>query len=227
MGFFRWFGGASRAAVRVGGDGLVRPGRDSRARDTLEAQTETPLDDEARVLVERIRAGDTSAFDTFYLTYFDRVWRFASRSLRSGDVAADVAQEVFAGVWMRRETWEPRISLDAYLFRAVRNRVISLARHAASTDAMITKVGDATPALGTHRPAPDESAESDDALERLRHAIDALTERQREAVLLLCDRDLNQVEIAAVLGVSEAAVRKLLAHARERLRPVLESMRAP
>jgi len=234
MRFRLWFGGRPGAADGSRGGAVPGSGGASRARarESLERTDHSgsaSLDATTHALVTRIRAGDSAAFDTIYTDYFERLWRFAYQSVHSRDVAIDVVQDVFTDVWVRRASWEPT-SVSAYLFRAVRNRLVSRRRHettvaSAVTDAAV-QYGD-VPALGAPALPPDDDVASRDMDIRLRHAIDQLTERQRAAVLLRWDQGLNSVETAAVLGVSEAAVRKLLAHARERLEPVIRERRTP
>lgn len=237
MRFRLWFGGRpdtadrSRGASHSGSGGASR----ARARESLKETAEafpalSPVDAQTADQIARIRSGDTAAFDVMYSAYFERLWRFAYQYVRSREAAIDLVQDVFADVWIRREAWAPA-SVSAYLFRAVRNRVVSMRRHDRTVESVHARSGDTTdeipPALGARLPSPDDMAASRDLDERLRRAIDGLTERQRAAVLLRWDQELNAVETAAVLGVSEAAVRKLLAHARARLQPLLDVTREP
>jgi len=219
-----WFGNRPDTTDAFDGDSSRRDAA-RRARDTLEPAH--ALDATSNALVARIRQGDVAAFNEVYLTYFERLWRLAYRYLRSRDAAADLVQDIFADVWMRHATWDPHGSFDAYLFRAVRNRVVSLHRHTAVRDALPATTGDEVPALGSLGEAADEHVTQADVLARIRHAIDRLTERQRAATLLRWEHDVSYVDIGLILGISEAAVRKLLAHARERLRPLLDELGTP
>jgi len=219
-----WCGNWWRAAEsQDGGTSRGRSASRAGARESLERAEAS--DRRTHALVGRVRHGDQSAFDELYLTHFDALWRFAYRYTRSGDAASDVVQDVFTDLWMRRAEWAPRTSIDAYLFRAIRNRVISARRHAETVD-RVTWSGVANDSGPSEDDGPARRTEHDDAMAQLRTAIDRLTERQRAAVLLRWEHELNSVETAAVLGVSEAAVRKLLRHAAEQLRPVIETFRA-
>jgi RNA polymerase sigma-70 factor (ECF subfamily) len=237
MRFRLWFGGRpdtagrSRGGSHSGSDGASRaPARESLKETAKASPAILPADAETADRIARIQSGDTAAFDAMYSAYFERLWRFAYQYVRSREAAIDLVQDVLADVWIRREAWSPT-SVSAYLFRAVRNRVVSMRRHDRTVETVHTLRGDTgddiPPALGARLPSPDDAAASRDLDERLRRAIDGLTERQRAAVLLRWDQELNSVETAAVLGVSEAAVRKLLAHARERLQPLLDATREP
>jgi len=69
--------------------------------------------------------------------------------------------------------------------------------------------------------AVDTLAERDELVRLVRDAVHALPERQRLAMLLYLDDELTPPEIAAALGVTPVAVRKLLAKATNRMRDAL------
>src|SRR5206468_691304 len=59
-------------------------------------------------LVDRIRAGDMDAFETLYRSYWQPLYAFAFRYVRSKPDAEDVTQEVFLRIWRGRADWLPR-----------------------------------------------------------------------------------------------------------------------
>jgi RNA polymerase sigma factor (sigma-70 family) len=73
-------------------------------------------------------------------------------------------------------------------------------------------------------PGPAEAAELADLAARVRTAIDGLAKGQREAVLLFYLQGLNQLEVAAELGISPGAVKARLHQARAALAPRLAQM---
>src|SRR6266516_913233 len=51
------------------------------------------------VWVDRIRAGDVDAFEALYRTYWQRLYAFAFRYVRSKEDAEEVVQDVFFRIW--------------------------------------------------------------------------------------------------------------------------------
>src|SRR5438093_250782 len=84
--------------------------RDDGSRDAAE-----------RAWVDRIRAGDLDAFEALYRAYWQPLYTFAFRYVRSKHDAEDVAQEVFFRIWRGRSEWLPAGAVRNYLFLAVRN----------------------------------------------------------------------------------------------------------
>lgn len=80
-----------------------------------------PTSAEDRVL-QRVRRGDTSAFDPLYRQHHDDLVGFARSLTRCRDDAEDVVAEAFARVLdLLVRGGGPREGLRPYLFRAVRN----------------------------------------------------------------------------------------------------------
>ena len=69
----------------------------------------------------------------------------------------------------------------------------------------------------------DETFEADERRAVIRRAIDRLPPRARLALVLQRDHEMTQAEIAAAMDISLKGVEKLLATARQKLRPLLEA----
>src|SRR5258708_8006053 len=78
-------------------------------------------DGEERAWVERIQTGDVHAFEALYRRYWERLYAFAFRYLRSKEDSEEIVQEVFFRIWRGREHWVPAGAVRNYLYLAVRN----------------------------------------------------------------------------------------------------------
>ena len=63
-----------------------------------------PAEDVQRALFARLSAGDESAFDTIFRTWYAPLVRVATYLLHDAGVAEEVVQDVLLEVWRRRET---------------------------------------------------------------------------------------------------------------------------
>src|SRR5258706_16101889 len=77
--------------------------------------------DEQRV-VESLRAGDESAFETLIARYHNPLLRLAMFYVPSRAVAEDVVQETWLGVLQGLARFEGRSSLKTWIFRILTNR---------------------------------------------------------------------------------------------------------
>jgi RNA polymerase sigma-70 factor (ECF subfamily) len=160
--------------------------------------------------------------------YAAELWRHAYRYLGDRDGAEDIVQDVFVAVWERRAELVTGLAMRPYLFAAVRNHALKQLRHRAVVDR--TERRD----LERQSIQPSEVSESADAhateaalTTLVRRALNELPERQRTAIELRWLRGLNHTEVAAILGVSEAAVRKLVTKALGRLECLHRRLQEP
>lgn len=177
-------------------------------------------------LLERLRAGDPSAFDALFTAVYASLVGFATHLLRSQDVAEDVVMDVFRRVWERRVDWRP-VNVRVYLFGAVRNAAATATRDTATRMRRLAlEEPGISPAMGRPDRPADEQLEDAQRLAALAHAVSQLPERQRLAFTLRREQGLTNAQVAEVLGVSVKTIEKDLTAAFSTLRTALASYRA-
>lgn len=67
-------------------------------------------------LVKELSKGNILAFNTLFKRYSSRLYRFAYGYLKSGPESEELVQEVFAGVWEKRQNLKEELSFRSYLF---------------------------------------------------------------------------------------------------------------
>ena len=136
---------------------------------------------------------------------------------RTGDRerAEDIAQEVFARAAVGAPIRNPR----PWLFAVALNLVREEGRTTTRRGRLLELYKEERPQLA---PAPDEELERSEKAERVRAALDTLTARDKEALLLQAE-GFSYDEIASALGLARGAIGTTLARARKRL---VESYRA-
>ena len=170
-----------------------------------------------RALVDRIRAGDMDAFETLYRSYWQRLYAFAFRYVRSKPDAEDVTQEVFLRIWRGRADWLPAGAVSNYLYLAVRNAARDRLARAAVARRGWWRLEQAET---TQEFQCDlESRELAAAVER---ALAALPPKRAAVCRLRLIDGLSYAEIAHRLAIGEKTVETQLARGlkflRERIR---------
>jgi RNA polymerase sigma factor (sigma-70 family) len=166
-------------------------------------------------------AGDVAAFSALMRRHQQSIIRYLGRALADPEDARDVCQDVFIEAWQRRQSYEPRGLLVAWLFRIARSRAISRGRFHAVRRLFAARQRDELDATGG--PRPDDIHDQRQQAARLRRALLTLPPALREAVALRHGAELDHATIADVLGVDVATARQRacrgLALLRTRLGP--------
>jgi RNA polymerase sigma-70 factor (ECF subfamily) len=174
-----------------------------------------------RELLERLRKGDTTAFDAIFRTWYGPLVGTAERMLRDRAVAEELVQDVLLELWRRRESLAAEGSPQAYLFQATRNRVLNHLRHLKIEQRSEPELqGDSASA-----PRADAEVTQEELSVAVQDAVRSLPDRCREVFELSRVHGLKYAEIATQLGISvktvEAQMGKALRTLRERLAPWL------
>jgi RNA polymerase sigma-70 factor (ECF subfamily) len=158
-------------------------------------------------MMARVGAGDDSALATIYDQYSPLVYGMACR-LVGRVTAADVTQHVFLQLWEHPDRFDgERGSLRTYLATIARRRSIDVVRSATRSARRETVVAaERAPAV----PNVDEAVVALIASERVRSAVAALPEDQRQAVELAYYEGLTYREVAAALGIPEGTAKSRL-----------------
>lgn len=149
--------------------------------------------------------------EALYRTTYSAVVRFLYRKVWDADRAQDLAQEVFVRAMAHRPE-KPR----AWVFAVAANLARDEARAAVRRKRHLTLLKTDPVILPTREMAADDVVEHDEQMEKVQRALDQLTPRDRE-VLLLWDSGLSYPEIAQQTGLAVGAVGTTLARARRRL----------
>ncbi|HPA39501.1 MAG TPA: RNA polymerase sigma factor [Phenylobacterium sp.] len=173
-------------------------------------------------LVRRVASGDPAAVRALAARKLPRLMSLAHRMLGEAAEAEDVVQETMIRAWRQAPSWTPgaarfdtwlhRVALNLCYDRLRRRREVALEGAPEQTD---------------DGPAPDRGLEAADVGRRVSAALQALPDRQREAVTLCHYQDLTNIEAAAVMGVSVEALESLLSRGRRALRAALSDMMEP
>src|SRR5687768_7813272 len=157
--------------------------------------------------------------DRLFRQYHDPLVRYLTRRLGDRDWAEEVAQETFVRALRQTELQNERAWLFAVATNLVRDEARKDARRRRHLE-LLTEEAKSNPVV--EQPITDLERSQERALAR--RAIDALTERDREA-LLMREEGLDYKEIAEALQLSLASVGTTLSRARRRLVEVYEEMR--
>ena len=171
-----------------------------------------------------MRAGNETAFATFYDRFAPGLFSMIYAILRDQKESEDVLQESFVQMWKRTGTYDAaRSSLFTWAVMISRHKAIdrlrSRQRQVRLNEAVTTETQDGMGDSGIDR--ADNALARRDERERVRAALVQLNDSQREAIDLAFFAGLTQTQIAEKLGTPLGTVKARIRRGLLALREVL------
>lgn len=176
-------------------------------------------------MLERVRAGEQSAFRELFEMYSGLVFNVCLRMLSSREDAEDVAQDVFFAAYKFLKKFRTESKLSTWLYRIAVNLSLNFQRRKRinkwfSLDFLQENKPDKVPHSQIGNPLEDlESAERERIVQ---NAINSLSENQRVAIILHRYQNLSYDEIAGVMKCSVSSVESYLFRAKQNLHKKLK-----
>jgi RNA polymerase sigma-70 factor, ECF subfamily len=177
-------------------------------------------------LVQKLKAGDKSAFNELLKLFSGRVMNTCYRFLLDKEDAEDISQEVFIEVFQsiksfhgdaKLSTWIYRIavtkSLDEIKKRKRKKRITSLGKILHIDEVAHWIAGGIK---------PDKSLQEKEKMKEVMQALDSLPENQRAAFTLSKIEGYSNAEIAEIMNTTTVAVESLIYRAKKKVSAELE-----
>ena len=158
-------------------------------------------------LLAAVAASDRRAFTQLYCAHLTGLQRYIFLFTRSDQLAQELTQQVFMGIWERREQVAEIANFRSYLYRVAKNLVLDEIRRQQRQAAVYAQV---------HATASISLLSADSALineqyhERAQELISQLPHKRRQIFLLRTQEELSLDEIAQQLVISKSVVKKQL-----------------
>ena len=189
-------------------------------------------------LVVQANEGSQQAFAQLYEAYLPQIYFYARKRLHDDDEATEVAQDTFLAAFMKLDRLRNPHAFHSWLYSIAGTYVAGAQRRAntklnneQSLDDLTDRIQETVEAESVDPPplfealastdastAPEQALETKEDRLALISAIDALSDAQKEAILLRYFAGLSVSEIAVAVGLSQSATLKRLHDARAHLR---------
>jgi RNA polymerase sigma-70 factor (ECF subfamily) len=169
------------------------------------------------LLAQRIRDGDSAAFEEVFLTYHTRIYNYIYQLVRNADEANDLTQESFLKAYRALLRGEEPLNLSAWLYRIASNTCMDVLRRRRLIQwqplegllSILNIAGD---------PSPESEMVRKEQRTEVEQVLEQLPPRYRMYLLLREREGLSYAEIADITGDSPETVKVTLYRARERAR---------
>ena len=178
-----------------------------------------PDKEELERLLLAVAGGDREAFGQLYSRTRAAVYGLVLSYLKHADDAQDVTQDAFVRIWDSAPQYRPQGKPMAWMLTVARNLALMRLRERGKSQNLEDGAWDAIPAN-----APAVTAEDRQALQS---ALERLSDRERQVVLLHAVAGLKHREIASVLQAPLATVLSQYHRALKKLKVHLEGEEQP
>lgn len=166
--------------------------------------------------LEAFRYGSHEAFETVFVTYYNKTKAFIDGYIKSESDAEELTEDLFVNLWMNHHSLDTSKSFDSYLHTMARNAAINFLKHKYVHDTYLSNIS------GTEY---GSTSEEDLIAKELGLLIEDVVEKmpaQRKQVYQLSRNEgLNNAEIAERLNTTKRNVESQLSLALKEIRKAI------
>lgn len=171
-------------------------------------------------LLERMKQGDSQAFDQLYKRYWNVLYKSAWYRLRDEEACLDLLQEIFTWFWAHRSMATDINNVKTYLLAAIKFKIANLIKH--------KKVRENFFSRAEQLQAEQYTQAHDLETKELKIIIEQFTEelpvKCRQVFRLSRNGFFSNREIASQLSISEKTVENQITIALGKLRALLRRL---
>lgn len=172
-------------------------------------------------LIRRMVEADETALGALYDRWVRSLYSLVLHLLRDPDEAEDVVEETFWQAWRKAGSYEPsRGAVSTWLLTIGRRKALDRLRARKRSREDLLDSDRAFDDLPSRSPDPSVDAEGSDLKEKVKAALRALPNEQREVLELGYFSGMSQTEIAEATGQPLGTV-------KTRMRLALQKLREP
>jgi RNA polymerase sigma-70 factor, ECF subfamily len=162
-----------------------------------------------------VKLGDERAYERLFRSYYPRLCAYAATLIPDRDEAEEIVQTMFCRLWENRDGIDITASVQAYLFRSVRNASLNQIKKTQIRDAYKTHNLEKLEQNPTYQP---DFAVTSELSQRIEVAIADLPEQCRLIFKMSRFEEMKYKEIADHLGLSVKTVENQMGKALKIMR---------
>jgi RNA polymerase sigma-70 factor (ECF subfamily) len=174
-------------------------------------------------LVRLAQAGDAGAFDRLVVRHQAAVFRAALAALRVPEEAEEAAQDAFVRAWQKLGSFRGDAAFRTWLLSIAWNRALSRRRLIVTWFARRAPI-EAADRMRSDGKGPLETLHAQDLARHVAAAIEQLSPKLRDALLLAQSGEYGYDEVAAMLKVPVGTLKSRVFDARRHVKQRLAAL---
>lgn len=152
-----------------------------------------------KLLIEKYRNGNASAFNVLFKRYYDSLYGYTLKNVKDVCVAEELVMDVMLGLWKKKGEILIEEDLKAYLYRSVKNAIYNHYRKKALQTISMDQVNESARHLAK---AADHELEVRELDSIYRLHLQQLSPQRRRVYELSREQHMTYAEIAKDMDIS-------------------------
>ncbi len=180
------------------------------------------------LVLNALRNDDEAALNYLFTTYYNKLFRTGLKLGASSQTTEEAIQSVFVDIWQYRKTLSEVQSFEAYLKGSLQKRLSKMAishiKQPSSPPSVLTpeNASELLLSVEAYEQVLIQQETNDTKRQQLTTALELLTPRQKELVILRYFEEMSYTDIAQKTGLQVDSIYKTIHEALKRLRSILE-----
>jgi RNA polymerase sigma factor (sigma-70 family) len=167
------------------------------------------------IIMQRVKEGNLTEMSVLFERYHLLLYNYFLKLTMKNDISQDLTQNLFYRMIKYKHTFKPEHSVKSWMYQIARNLHADYCRQQKKSDDLFMKTETYPVDL-----AEDNGSFQEDDYERLEQAISALSEEQRELIVLSRYQKLKYEEISAITRQSVPAIKIAMYRTIKQLRGI-------
>jgi RNA polymerase sigma factor (sigma-70 family) len=172
------------------------------------------------ILWEEFKLGNKGAFNTIFRRYYSDLYFYGLKILPDSNFIKECIQDIFVRVWETRENLGEVKNIKSYLLISLRRKILSNTDKKRYNHTNLKEL-ESNSFLYEENEFEKHTEISNETRLLLLNAVNSLTKKQREIIMLLFYHGLPYTEISKILNISIEAARNLTYRSLIHLRKIL------
>lgn len=161
-------------------------------------------------LWQNLKSGDRHSFNQLFRQYYSQLYCYGIKIYPDSDFVKECIQEVFIRIWETRMGLGEVLNVKSYLIISLRRKILSTKTKFKSEPIYQLSQAENYAFLFDVNEFEKHDEISDEIRQTLISAINSITRKQRELIMLFFYHELSYAEISQVMGISIQAARNLM-----------------
>ena len=170
-------------------------------------------------ILEKLKDGDLKSFNEIYFQYSPKIYIRLIKLVKDQHIAEEILQDVFTKIWLHREKIDPTKGFVSFLNHISDNLAMDFFRKVQRDKALQLEIWASAIELYYHS---EEKLFLKDKQQILAKAIDSLSPKRKEILMLNKFEDKSYKEIADLLGISVSTVSNQLVSALKDIKEYIQ-----